>query len=176
MCAPRLPCVICTVLRSARVGSTGSCSALGGKRSRRARVAAIEEEIAGWSYELKRLSVLTGTTQAFIEVLAAQERVALNEELMKLAERGHGIVVDKVASGKVTPVERDNSLVELTASRLDLLEARRELAGLRRRLAAHWGGQPADFESAAGSLEDAPSPPLYRADNYPDGVIYQIKK
>ena len=51
---------------------------LGGKGGKRRSVASLETELAGWDYETARLDVLTQTAQAFIDVLAAQELVALN--------------------------------------------------------------------------------------------------
>ena len=45
---------------------------MGGKRARRVRVAALEGELAGWDYEARRRTVLTDTTKAFVEVLAAE--------------------------------------------------------------------------------------------------------
>src|SRR5882672_6297856 len=58
---------------------------LGGKRSRRLRVAALERDLAAWDYETKRLEVLTAVAQTFVEVLRAQERLRAEEELVRLA-------------------------------------------------------------------------------------------
>jgi cobalt-zinc-cadmium efflux system outer membrane protein len=51
---------------------------LGGKRLRRVRVAALERDVAAWDYEAKRVDVFTATTKAFVEVLSAQAKLALN--------------------------------------------------------------------------------------------------
>src|SRR5919109_2751062 len=41
---------------------------LGGKRLRRARVAALQRDLAAWDYEATRIDVFTATTKAFVEV------------------------------------------------------------------------------------------------------------
>jgi cobalt-zinc-cadmium efflux system outer membrane protein len=50
----------------------GQVIELGGKRLRRARVAALERDLAAWDYEATRLNVFTATAKAFVEVLGAQ--------------------------------------------------------------------------------------------------------
>ena len=47
----------------------------------------LERDIAGWDYEAKRLEVLTEATKAFVDVLAAQERLALTEDIVRLSEQ-----------------------------------------------------------------------------------------
>ena len=126
---------------------------MGGKRARRVRVAALEGELAGWDYEARRLTVLTDTTKAFVEVLAAQERVALGEELVKLAERAQQIVAEKIKAGKVSKAEGNKARVELVTSQIELAQARRELAARRKRLVALWGGKTATFQRVAGQLD-----------------------
>lgn len=54
---------------------------LGGKRGFRTRVADIEKDLAEWDYRAGRLNVLTDATKAFIDVLAAQEQLALAGDL-----------------------------------------------------------------------------------------------
>ncbi len=136
---------------------------LGGKRARRIRVAALEGELAGWDYEAQRLTVLTDTAKAFVEVLAAQERVALGEELVKLAKRGQEIVAEKIKAGKVSETEAAKARVELVTSQIDLAQARRQLAASRKRLVALWGGKTATFQRVAGQLDAiAPVPSAER--------------
>src|SRR5262249_53042202 len=78
---------------------------LGGKRAKRLRAAGLERDIAGWDYEAKRLEVLTEATKAFIDVLAAQERLALTEDVVRLSEQVHHAAEERVKGGKVPPLE-----------------------------------------------------------------------
>ena len=100
---------------------------LGGKRGKRKQVAALETDLAGWDYETARLDVLTQVTQSFVDVLAAQEAVALNEELVRLAEQVFNTVKAQVEAGKVSPVEGTRTQVELANSRIGLEQAKRSV-------------------------------------------------
>jgi outer membrane protein, heavy metal efflux system len=126
---------------------------LGGKRLRRARVAALERDLAAWDYETIRLDVFTETAKAFVEVLSAQERLALNTDLVRLAERVIQTVAERVRAGKVAPVEETKARVALSTSRIALERAARELDAARKRLAATWGSSTPSFERVEGALE-----------------------
>ena len=133
---------------------------LGGKRPKRRAAAALEADLAGWDFETRRLDVLTATAKAFVEVLAAQERLAQAEELAGLAERFFRTVSDRVEAGKVSPVEQTRAQVPLAAARVAQDRARLALEAARKELAALWGENTASFERAVGSLESiAPVPP-----------------
>ena len=133
---------------------------LGGKRAKRVRVAQLDGELAGWDYETKRLEVFSAVAEAFIEVLAAQERAALADDMARLAERGYQTVAAKVKAGKEAPVEEDKARVELAASRIELAQAKRALAARRRALAALWGSRSATFSPVSGQIDAlAPVPP-----------------
>lgn len=56
-----------------------------GKRPKRRRAAEIDADMAAWEREAIRLGVVTSVARAFYEVLAAQERIALMEELVAVA-------------------------------------------------------------------------------------------
>ncbi|MFH1312643.1 MAG: TolC family protein [Candidatus Eisenbacteria bacterium] len=126
---------------------------LGGKRSGRARVAALDLNLAGWDYESKRLEVVSEATKAFVDVLAAQERLALTEELEDLADEVFNVVRERVRHGKVSPVEEARAGVVLASSRIETEKAGRELEASRKRLAAIWGSSSPAFESVSGELE-----------------------
>ena len=124
-----------------------------GKRRKRAHVAALERDLTAWDYEATRLDVLTQVTQAFVEVLSAQERLALNAELVRLAEQVLSTVAERVKAGKVSPVEETKASVELSTSRIALERVQRDLEAARKRLVATWGGSTPAFENARGTLD-----------------------
>jgi len=64
----------------------GQLVELGGKRKKRIKLAGLDEQLAWWDYEIKRLEVFTEVSKAFIEMLATQQRLGLNEELLQLSE------------------------------------------------------------------------------------------
>jgi cobalt-zinc-cadmium efflux system outer membrane protein len=125
---------------------------LGGKRENRRKVATLDKTLAEWDYQTKKLDVLATTAKAFVEVLIAQEQVALNDELLKLAEQTTTAVSEKVDAGKVSPVEKSRAQIELATARTEANKAVRELEAARRRLAGFWGGERADFGRAVGQL------------------------
>ena len=133
----------------------------GGKRERRYSVAAHERNLAAWDFETARMELLTGTTKAFIEVLAAQEQLALAEELVQVAEEMLSSVSRRVGAGSTSPVEENRARVELEISRIDRDQEGRSLEAARKKLAAAWGGTGPLFSEAVGTIEDIPqAPPL----------------
>jgi len=136
---------------------------LGGKRSKKARVAFLERDLAGWDYESKRLEVFTEVSKAFVDVLSAQERLALHAELVRLAGQVHATVSERVKAGRVSPVEEIRSRTSLAAARIESERARSELTAARLRLAAFWGSASPAFGQAVGRLEEIrPIPPAER--------------
>ncbi|MGH8069403.1 MAG: TolC family protein [Candidatus Entotheonellia bacterium] len=131
----------------------GQLVELGGKRLRRARVAALERDLAAWDYEAKRLDVFTETTKAFVEVLGAQARLTVNADLVRLAEQVLSTAAERVRAGKVPAVEETKAQVALSTARIALERAGRELTAARKRLAASWGSTIPSFERAEGALE-----------------------
>jgi len=140
---------------------------LGGKRSKRARLASVERDVTGWEYEVKRLDVLTDVRKAFVDVLAAQERLALSEELTRLAGEVCETVSERVKAGRVSPVEETKSRTSLATARIELERAKRELAAARKRLVAMWGDTAPTFEKAAGQFDETrPIPPEEQLASY----------
>lgn len=141
----------------------GQTILLGGKRAKRVRLAVSERDLAGWDYEAKRLDVLTEVTQAFVDVLVAQEQVALSRELVGVARGVLESASERVKAGKVSPLEETKASVELTNSRIGLEKAQRGLDAARKRLSNLWGQTAVTFARAEGSLADiAPIPALDR--------------
>ena len=126
---------------------------LAGKRQKRTRVAALERDLATWDYEAARIDILTQVTQAFVEVLSAQERLRLAMELARLAEDVLRIAAERVRAGKVSPVEETRARVALSTSRIAAERTQRELDAARQRLVVFWSGRTPAFDSAAGTLE-----------------------
>lgn len=125
---------------------------LGGKRAKRTRVAALERNLAGWSYESKRLDVLTEATASFVDVLTVQQRLALLKELAGLAQKIRDTMAERVTAGKSSPAEEMRAGVTLANTRVEVQHAERELELRRKRLAAAWGSTNVTFETVQGDL------------------------
>ncbi len=146
---------------------------LGGKRSKRRKVAELGKGLAEWDYQSARLDVLSGATKAFIEVLSAQQHLQQSEELVALSEQTLEAVSARVEAGKVPPVEQTRAKVELAATHTRLDNARRQLQSARSRLFSFWGAKRSSYGKAAGNLAALPPPPseeqfLKRLESNPD--------
>ncbi len=130
---------------------------LGGKRAARVRLAETGREIASREYEAKRLEVLSAASQRFVDVLAAQEGLALAAETLQLAAQVADAVGKRVQAGKVSPVEETKAQLALTAARIESEQAKRQLSAARQRLSAMWAAAAPRFRSAVGELERIPA-------------------
>lgn len=131
---------------------------LGGKRSKRSQLAAMEKDVAVWEYESKKLDILNDAAKEFIHVLALQEQAALSEDLVKLATKTFAAARDRVEAGKVSPVEKDRAQIELVSARSEANKLDRELYAAKRRLASYWGRIHVKFEKVAGTLSNLEPP------------------
>jgi cobalt-zinc-cadmium efflux system outer membrane protein len=139
----------------------GQLIELAGKRGKRTRLASLEHDLARWDYEAKRADVLADTRKAFLNVLASQDRLGLNQELLRLAEQTFETVSARVKAGKVSPIEETRAGVALANSRIEHARARRSLEAARKTLATAWGSGVPSFEKAVGDLDRVwPIPPV----------------
>ncbi len=126
---------------------------MGDKRGKRVKVATLAKELAGLDYEAKRLDVFTEVTKAFIEVLAAQQRLKLTKELLQLSEELVGTVAKRVDAGKDSPLEKTKAAVAYSNVNIQHRQAVGNLEFARKQLASTWAGQKPEFESVAGKLD-----------------------
>jgi len=132
---------------------------LGGKRTARQHLASADRDVATWDYETVRIDILTQVTRAFVDVLAAQQMVALTAQTTQLVEQVQHSVGARVVAGVVSPIEETKANVALATVRVESDRALRALDASRRRLAAYWGASEARFQSAVGDLASTPDLP-----------------
>ena len=122
---------------------------LGNKRAKKTRVAILETSLAGWDYEAKRLDVITETSKAFVDVLAAQELLALNTEM----ERTSGelfVSASKRNKEKAQLVGVLKAKADFSTAKLQKEQAVNKLEAARKRLAGSWCRKTPTFEKAEG--------------------------
>jgi len=146
----------------------GQLIELGDKRGRRMKLTSLEQEISLWDYEAKRLEVFAVVAKAFVETLAAQERLALADDMLRLSEELVRTVSQRVEAGKDSPLEKTKAAVVLANTSIRHQQAKRNLEFARRRLAATWSGTSPRFEKVQGRLE--PVHPLPELDELTDLV------
>lgn len=132
---------------------------LGGKRSARLDAAERGRDIATVELDVRRAEIRAIVAASFFDVLSAQERVRLAQEVANLAKRATDVAAKRVASGKVPPLEETKARVAEANVRLDLSLAQSELRTARQRLGSTWGNPSPRFERVDGRLEPLPSLP-----------------
>jgi len=139
----------------------GQLIELGGKRAARVNASRVSEKLADWDYDGRRLDVLTEVNKAFIEVLKAQHKVSLSEDLIKLGKQFYDAVSERVKTGKVAPIQKIKAGVVLSTFKLETKKSKMMLEQYRRKLSSTWGSIEPDFASVVGNLfEISPVPPL----------------
>ncbi|WP_229722613.1 TolC family protein [Xylophilus rhododendri] len=133
---------------------------LGGKRQARTSAAGLRRDQAVWALQQMRADVRAAVAVQFIELLAAQQRLRLAADSVALAESASRAARQRVAAGKVSPVEETRAQVAEAAARVESLQAEGGLRIARQRLAALWGDMPNAASaplSAAGRLTLPPA-------------------
>ena len=125
---------------------------IGGKRSKRKKVASLEHELLGWGHESTRLDILTEVTNAFIDLLAVQETLPIVEDLVQLSENLSHAASERVKAGKVSPIEETRAKVELSKITIEREKAKRDLHIARKILAATWGSTSPVFKNVSGNI------------------------
>lgn len=129
----------------------GQLVELGGKRAKRRRVALFERELSGWNYEAARLDVLTETTKRFVAALAANERLTLTDEILRISRESLKATKARVRAGAASSIEEARSEVVVATIEVGSDRLRVELEAARQTLASSWTGK-ATFESLEGDL------------------------
>jgi len=133
---------------------------LGGKIAGRKGVAAADLALATRDLDGIRLDIAALTCIAFNNVIVAQERVQLTEELAGLATSFNDTVRARVEAGKVSPVEGIRTRAAVARAAVDVAKAKRALAAARVSLATTWGSSDPQFSRAVGRLSPpSPLPP-----------------
>lgn len=132
--------------------SLGQALELGGKRKRRERAAILEADLARQDQAVAGQDLRAEVQTAFFETLAAQERLAQAEALGDLATRGFQAVEERVAAGKVSPIEKLQARVAVSLAQIELRRARVWWETGKSHLAALWGGTASEIDGVVGEL------------------------
>lgn len=130
---------------------------LGGKREARLQFARTERDRVSLDYEVKKRQLFIDTTQLFIEVLIAQQKIAFLQENLKTLQDYSVVVKKRVEAGKASVIEEANFTVLLTNAEIDLRNAQNELINKKSKLAAQWGDTCDNSFVALGDLEWVPA-------------------
>ena len=137
----------------------GQLIELGGKRAARIDVAASDRDLATWDYEVRRIDVLVRTAGAFVDVLAAQERLRLADEALELTRALQHVASRRLRAGIASLAEEIRAGVQVDVASVEREHTEHELATARQALAATWAGEVPRFERSEGDLARLPGVP-----------------
>ncbi|MEJ1165965.1 TolC family protein [Variovorax sp. CCNWLW186] len=129
---------------------------LGGKRAARVAAAERARDQAASALLARRSELRASTITLFFDVLAAQERLRLMQDSLGLAQAATRAAANRVAAGKVPPLEETRSRVAEAGIRVELQQAEGALRSARRQLAALWGNPDPRFTQAQGAVDRLP--------------------
>ncbi len=129
---------------------------LGGKRQKRLDFGLLDKQLAELEYASIQAELVATTTEQFIAVLAAQERLALSKEQANLAGKVLQTVSERISAGKTAEIERLRFQALLVEAELRAKQAHTELVAARNALAALWDHAEADFVEVQGDLKRLP--------------------
>jgi outer membrane protein, heavy metal efflux system len=131
----------------------------GGKREKRVAVARHEQTIADLAYAVRRAELFAATATAYVEVLAAQERLSLAQDTLALAKETSASVTARVKAAEASAAESARAHAALALARAEHARAGSVLTQARTALAATWGGPADDVPALAGGLNSLESLP-----------------
>lgn len=134
---------------------------LGGKRSARLRVAGASQCTTQWNVEILKNELFVQLLKAFIDMAAAQERVALAQGQQKIAEQTLATISTKTSSGKGSGIEEKKAQVAFKSARLIFIRQQAYLQKMKKQLSSLWDSNPPTFDCVDFPLyRILPPPPL----------------
>ncbi len=120
----------------------------GGKRDKRVTLATREHATTVSELAARRTDLLAITAAAYVHAVAAQQRLALAAEPVRLARETLALIDSRVRAGAASSLDLARARTALISAETDSTRAAAVLASARTALAATWGGTPADLPAA----------------------------
>jgi cobalt-zinc-cadmium efflux system outer membrane protein len=135
----------------------------GGKAKGRGELARREARLLNDEQDARRLDLLAETAQRFLQVVADQERLVVEQDATELARKTLEIVTQRARIGKIPTAEQQKAEIAFARAELDLLRAQHQLKGARHSLAVSWADTDATFSAAQADLLTLPPVPPFAA-------------
>ena len=129
---------------------------IGGKRAARIKVAEHGVQLAQTELDAARAALRADVRAAFVNVLAAQQRVQLHEKTQQIAAQAMDAAAKRVMAGKAAPLEETRALVAQSSAELAVTQAQSALRVARQQLALLWGAQGASIGAVTGDMGQLP--------------------
>lgn len=126
---------------------------LGGARGAAVEVAEREAEIAELELEVGRLAIEAEVIRRFASVLAARDRLALVDSMIRLSTAGLEAIRMRVEAGASMEIDLVRARLAGEELRLERYDLERALVRGKNRLAGLWGESEFGFAGVSGSLD-----------------------
>jgi cobalt-zinc-cadmium efflux system outer membrane protein len=124
----------------------------GGKREKRVAVATRGRDTAEREFAVRRSEVSSATASAYVAAVAAQQRLALAAEPMRLARETVAAIDSRARAGVASQIESARARAALVSAEADFARAEASAVTARAALAATWGGEVAEVSALTGTL------------------------
>jgi len=147
---------------------------LSGRISRQRKVAGRDAGLAGWDYEAARLDVLTNTARAFTDLVAAERRLAIMEELTSLSRRVYDTVSEQADAGSISPIQKKRAGVANSQTEIMLARTKREVEAARKALDTLLPVPP--YEDLAAYIDTNPDVARWAAEMEKREAVLSLEK
>lgn len=134
---------------------------LGGKRDALSQLNAAQSCISEWDYAIAKQNLISDLIHAFIAAFVAQEKLALAEEKLKVAQETHLCVAGKLEAGKTTLLQEKREALAVQACALRAEKAKTAFKTAKLDLAAFWEEGCLGFEQLQFPLFKLEPPPPF---------------
>ncbi|QEY15952.1 TolC family protein [Cellvibrio sp. KY-GH-1] len=129
---------------------------LGDKRDARLGVVTARQQQLQSEQRLLTLDLLSDVTRQFLQLIAAQEQLAIRTEADQLARNTMDSLRKLVQAGRIPEAELLRAEAGLARTSIALQQARQQVRGERLRLSGYWADPTPDFQTAQGDLYALP--------------------
>ena len=132
--------------------SLSSVLEMGDKRDARRRIVSSSRSVLDAQRQVESLELLGDVNRRYVDIRAAQELVALAEEVNELADDTLSVVTKRAEAGATPDAEVKRAKAAAAQAQLTLLSAQQQLKYLKMALAALWGDTLPNFSRVEGDL------------------------
>ncbi|YCM47045.1 TolC family protein (plasmid) [Verrucomicrobiaceae bacterium 227] len=131
---------------------------LGRKRAKRMAVARQNLILANQAYRLKKAGIVADLSNAFVELLAAQQQYGFAQERAAMIKSLMATQLELFSLGKISETERDSGATALTLAEVEVSAAKSEVEVARKTVSSFWGNSSPEFELATGKIDLSSGP------------------
>jgi cobalt-zinc-cadmium efflux system outer membrane protein len=133
----------------------------GAKRAKRVAVAGRERDLTAKEFAVRRAEILAAAAAAYVHALAAQQRLTLAAEPLRLARETLALIESRARSGAASAIESARARAAVISAEAEFTRTESAFVSARATLAATWGADLAAVPSSAlpGTLLLPSTPP-----------------